>query len=66
MQVIIKLKEIRKKYSISVRELAKRTGISESHLRYIENGEREPGISILVRIAVALNIDEKELYEIKK
>lgn len=66
MQVIIKLKEIRKKYSISVRELAKKTGISESHLRYIENGEREPTISILIRIAVALNIDEKELYEVKK
>lgn len=66
MQVIIKLKEIRKKYSISVRELAKKTGISESHLRYIEKGEREPTISMLVRIAVALNIDEKELYKIKK
>lgn len=66
MQIIIKLKEVRKKYNISIRQLANKTGISESHLRYIENGEREPGISILIRIAVALNIDEKELYEVRK
>lgn len=66
MQVIIKLKEIRKKYNMSIRELAKKTGISKSHLQYVENGEREPTISMLVRIAVALNIDEKELYEVKK
>lgn len=66
MQIIIKLKEVRDKYNISIRELAKITGISKSHLNYIEKGEREPSLSIIIRIAVALNIDEKELYEVKK
>lgn len=66
MQVIIKLKEVRQKYNISLRELAKLTGISKSHLNYIEKGEREPSLSTIIRIAVALNIDEKELYEVKK
>jgi len=66
MQIIIKLKEVRDKYNISIRELAKITGISKSHLNYIEKGEREPSLCIIIRIAVALNIDEKELYEVKK
>lgn len=66
VQIIIKLKEIREKYNISIRELAKITGISKSHLNYIEKEEKEPSLSIIIRIAVALNIDEKELYEVKR
>lgn len=66
MQIIIKLREVREQYNISLRELAKLTGISKSHLNYIEKGEREPSLSTIIRIAVALNIDEKELYEVKK
>lgn len=66
MQIIIKLKEVREKYNISIRDLARITGISKSHLNYIEKGEREPSLSTIIRIAVALNIDEKELYEVKR
>lgn len=66
VQIIIKLKEVRERYNISIRELAKITGISKSHLNYIEKGEKEPSLSIIIRIAVALNIDEKELYEVKR
>lgn len=66
VQIIIKLKEVREKYNISIRDLARITGISKSHLNYIERGEKEPSLSIIIRIAVALNIDEKELYEVKK
>lgn len=66
VQIIIKLKEVREKYNISIRDLARITGISKSHLNYIEKGEREPSLSTIIRIAVALNIDEKELYEVKR
>lgn len=66
VQIIIKLKEVREKYNISIRDLARITGISKSHLNYIERGEKEPSLSIIIRIAVALNIDEKELYEVKR
>lgn len=66
MQIIIKLKEVRERYNISLRELAKLTGISKSHLNYIEKGEREPSLSTIIRIAVALNIDIKDLYEVKR
>lgn len=66
MQIIIKLKEVREKYNISIRDLARITGISKSHLNYIERGEKEPSLSIIIRIAVALNIDIKDLYEVKR
>lgn len=40
------------------------TGISTSHLNYIEKNEKDPSISVLVRISTALNIDIKELYKV--
>lgn len=40
------------------------TGISTSHLNYIEKNEKEPSLSMTVRIAQALNIEVEELYEI--
>ena len=64
MYIIIKLKEIRQKYNLSLEDLSKKTGISTSHLNYIERGEKEPSLSMIIRIAVALNIDEKELYKV--
>ncbi len=66
MQIIIKLREVRLKNNMSIRQLSRKTGISKSHLNYIENGEREPSLSMIIRIAIALGIDEKELYEVIK
>lgn len=40
------------------------TGISSSHLNYIERNEKEPTISVIVRIAMALNVKIEELYKI--
>lgn len=40
------------------------TGISSSHLNYIEKNEKEPSLSMAVRIAQKLNIKIEELYKI--
>ena len=40
------------------------TGISSSHLNYIEKNEKEATLSVAVRIALALNIQVEELYKI--
>lgn len=64
MHVKILLNKVRKEKNISLTELSKLTGISKSHLSYIERGEKEPSISMLCRIAIALKVDIKELYEI--
>lgn len=66
MEIKILLKRIRKERNITLKRLSEMTGISESHLSYIERGEREPTLSILLRIASALNIDIKDLYEVKR
>ena len=49
---------------MTLSKLAKRASISKSHLSNVERGEKEPSISILIRIALALKVDEKELYKI--
>ena len=64
MRVEIKIREVRESKNISLTQLSKLTGIAKSHLSNIERGEKEPSISILVRIALALRVDEKSLYKI--
>lgn len=65
MRVISLLKDVREENNISLAELSRKTGISKSHLSYIERGEKEPTISILWRISTALKIDIKDLYKIE-
>ena len=64
MRIEILLKEIRKKNGYSLEQLSRLTGISSSHLNYIEKNEKEPSLSVAVRIAQALNIKIDELYRI--
>ena len=64
MRIEILLKEVRKKKGYSLEKLSKLTGISSSHLNYIENNSKEPTISVLVRISLALNVKIEELYRV--
>ena len=64
MRIELKIREVRESKNISLSELARMAKISKGHLSCIERGEKEPKISTLVRIAVALKVDEKELYNI--
>jgi DNA-binding XRE family transcriptional regulator len=64
MRVEILLKKIREERGYSLEELSKITGISKSHLNYIEKNEKEPSLSMAIRIAQALNIKIEELYKI--
>jgi len=40
------------------------TGISSSHLNYIEKNEKEPSLSVAIMIAQALNIKIDDLYKV--
>ena len=66
MRVYILLRDVRKSKGISLEQLSMMTGISKSHLSYIEREEKEPTISMMVRIALALKVDIKELYKVTK
>lgn len=64
MCIEIKIREVRMSRGITLTQLAKMTRISKSHLSNIERGEKEPTISVLVKISLALKVDIKKLYEI--
>ena len=57
-----RIKEIRKGKNISQTELAYRCGFDKSNFNTIEAGKRNPTILSLLKIANALEIDIKELF----
>jgi putative transcriptional regulator len=57
-----RIKEIRMGKNISQTELAYRCGFDKSNFNTIEAGKRNPTILSLLKIANALEIDIKELF----
>lgn len=64
MRIEILIKNVRENKGMTLDELARKSGVSKSHLSYIERNEKEPSISVLCRIAIALKVDIKELYRV--
>ena len=58
-----KIKNARRMAMLSVRGLAKLTGINEGHLSRIENDKIQPRIDTIKRIAEALRTDWHNLIE---
>jgi transcriptional regulator with XRE-family HTH domain len=56
------LKQQRISLSITLQELARKAGVSVSHLGRIERGERFPSAHTLQRIAKPLAFEEDELF----
>ena len=56
-----KIKQIRKNKSISQNALAKKAGIAQSTLSYIENGSKHPRFDTLSSICSALEVSVFEL-----
>ena len=65
MRVEIVLKEKRKEKKFTLSQLSVKTGISTTHINDIENNIKEPSISMLVRIAKALDVKVEDLYKVK-
>lgn len=64
MKIEILLKEVRLKKNMTLETLAKLSGISKGHLSKIERQEREPRLSTIIQIAMALKVDVQELYKV--
>ena len=64
MRIEILLKDIRERNGLSLEQLSKMTGVSSSHLNYIEKNEKMPTLIVSVMIAQALNIKVEELYRV--
>ena len=65
MHIEILLKEKRKQKNLTLVQLAERTGISKTHIKDIENNLKEPSLSIMIRIAKALDVKIEELYKVR-
>lgn len=64
MRIKILIKEIRKEKNLTLEQLADKTGISKTHINDVENEIKEPGLSVMVRLAKALNVKITELYKV--
>ena len=64
-QVIVgkRISVLRKQLKLTQAALASTAGMEESALQRIEAGRTNPTIKTLYKVAVALNVDIKELFE---
>lgn len=59
-----KIKELRTKLGISLRELSRRSNISAAHMSDIELGRRYPSDEALDRLAKELKVDASDLRQL--
>ena len=59
------VKEVRRSKGMTIAGLARKSGVSASHLSDIEKNFKIPSLLVMVRIAKALNVDITELYRVK-
>lgn len=64
MKIEILVKKIRLEKNMTLETLSQLSGISKGHLSKIERQERDPKISTMIQIALALKVDIEELYKI--
>jgi transcriptional regulator with XRE-family HTH domain/quercetin dioxygenase-like cupin family protein len=58
-----RLKDIRLKAGLTLRELARRAGVSPSFVSQIENGKSQPSVATLYAFAQLLNVSIDELFD---
>ena len=58
-----KVKALRLAQKISFAELARRTGLTDRAIRYIENNERTPSVDAIKRLAAALGVSTDYFME---
>lgn len=61
MDISKRLKDVRKAKDISVYKLSQLSGVSETHIRDLERGDRNPSIDTLYKLSVPLGISLPEL-----
>lgn len=61
--LVFNIKNVRISKNISIKELSKRTGLSRTYIRELENQNKtNPTLASLNKIANALNVNIKELF----
>ncbi len=65
MDVGSRIRFFREKRNISVNKLAYLSGVSQSYLRDIELGKKQPTVDYLEYICYGLNISLKEFFDVE-
>lgn len=58
-----KIKQLRAKLDMTQEELAFKVGVDRSYMGFVERGERNPTLTILIKLAKSLKISIKELFD---
>ncbi len=58
-----KIKKLRLEKEWSQLELSKRSGVSQSHIHYLESGNKQPTITTLRKLADALGVSVADLLD---
>ena len=66
MAVIQAIIDARESCHMTQKELSERTGIAQTEISKLENGNRNPSIKLLQRLANGLNMNLKIIFEPKK
>lgn len=64
MKIEMLIRKKREERGYTIDKLAELTKMSKGHLSRIERGQTDPTITTLLRIAIALQLEVKELYNI--
>lgn len=62
MDISKRLKNIRTAKEISVYKLAQLSGVSETHIRDLERGDRNPSLDTISKLASAMGLSLPELF----
>jgi transcriptional regulator with XRE-family HTH domain len=66
MAVIRAIVEAREASHLTQQELSKRTGIAQTEISKLENGNRNPSIKLLQRLAAGMQMNLKIIFEPKQ
>lgn len=61
--LVLKIKEIRSEKGLTQKQLSELSGISSSYIGDLERNEKIPSIVTICKLAKALEVDIKELFE---
>jgi transcriptional regulator with XRE-family HTH domain/quercetin dioxygenase-like cupin family protein len=59
-----RLREVRLRSGLSLREVARQLGVSASHVSQLENGKSQPSVATLYSMAQLLNVSIDELFAV--
>lgn len=65
-KIIYNLKEVREQRNLSLQELSEKSGVAVDIIERTENNKYEPYLLDMLKIAEALKVNVKDLYEVKE